>query len=174
MSPLLTQILLALLFISIGFVAGVIVTHLWLERENTTKPGEINQAVREATTGLENKSFVLEEQAFQEKVQSTSEPVALKLKNIIVPNPIDQGKAAQKTTTQSKSIVLQVDDILQEMITRDDLSRYGLRLTEDAKQGVIVWLGVERYYGISAVPDPEVRSIIQAAVAEWERRTGEK
>lgn len=68
------------------------------------------------------------------------------------------------------SIVGQIDDILQEMLATAGLKPKSIRLTEDATDGVVVWVGNERFVGTEGVPNAAVRSILKAAAAEWERR----
>jgi hypothetical protein len=69
-----------------------------------------------------------------------------------------------------KSITAQIDEILQEMLKESDRENQAIRLVEDPGGGVIVMVGLEHYDGVDAVPDPEIRSLIRSAVAEWERR----
>lgn len=71
----------------------------------------------------------------------------------------------------TKSIVEQIDDILQEMVAGTPLVEKSIRLVDEPTHGVIVWIGLEHFEGINNVPDLEVRSIIQAAVREWEKRS---
>jgi hypothetical protein len=73
-----------------------------------------------------------------------------------------------------KSIVEQIDEVLQELLEKSDLSTRAIRLVQDASHGVVVWVALEHYNGIDAVPDPEIKAVIQKAVAEWERRTERK
>ncbi|HEX7557433.1 MAG TPA: hypothetical protein VF338_12465 [Leptolinea sp.] len=73
----------------------------------------------------------------------------------------------KKTT----SMVEQIDDILQEIIKQSDAPSRNIRLKEEMKEGVIVWVGKERYIGIDTVPDQSVVDLIRAAVKEWDRRT---
>lgn len=70
-----------------------------------------------------------------------------------------------------KSIVAQIDTILQEMLAASPLAHKGVRLAEEPRQGVVVWIGLTRYASIDTVPDSDVKSAIRAAVAEWERRS---
>ncbi len=70
----------------------------------------------------------------------------------------------------SKSIVMQIEDILQDLISSGPLASQGVHLSEDLTKGVIVTVGSEKYEGIDAVPDPEIKSVIRAAVAEWEKQ----
>ena len=71
---------------------------------------------------------------------------------------------------KSKSIVAQIDDILQEMISKMQDAPKGVRLMEDIKGGVIVWVGAEKYSGIDMVSDTSIKELIKSAVAEWENR----
>lgn len=68
-----------------------------------------------------------------------------------------------------KSIVLQIEDILQAMIAGTPLAQRGLHLMEDSSRGVLVQIGLDRYVGIDAVPDPEIRDLIRSAVQKWEK-----
>lgn len=70
-----------------------------------------------------------------------------------------------------KPIVVQIDDILQEMLEGSALADRGIRLTEGANMGVIVWVGNEYFQGIDHVPDPVIAQVIRTAVTEWERRS---
>jgi hypothetical protein len=70
-----------------------------------------------------------------------------------------------------KSIVDQINDILQENLKSHPALSKGIRLAEDPREGVIVWVGLEHFTGVDAVTDPEVKGILKEAVKEWERRT---
>lgn len=83
---------------------------------------------------------------------------------VLTPTLPDAGKPA--------SIVQQINGILQEKLRETELFKRGIRLSEDPREGVIVHIGLERYVGIDAVPDAEVKAVIKAAVAEWERQSG--
>lgn len=69
------------------------------------------------------------------------------------------------------SIVQQINDILQEKLRTSGLLNRGVSLMEDPRQGVIVMVGLQRFVGIDAVTDPEIKALIKASVAEWERQT---
>ena len=71
----------------------------------------------------------------------------------------------------AKSIVQQIDNILQEMVAGTPLVEKSIRLVDEPTHGVIVWIGLQHFEGINNVPDLEVRTIIQAAVREWEKRS---
>ncbi|HEX7568007.1 MAG TPA: hypothetical protein VF355_05515 [Anaerolineaceae bacterium] len=80
---------------------------------------------------------------------------------------------AIKDTKPAKplSIVEQVDEILQEIVAGTPLATRMIRLVEDPKSGVVVWVGLEHYNGVDTVPDPDIKAILRKAGAEWERRS---
>jgi hypothetical protein len=67
-----------------------------------------------------------------------------------------------------KSIVMQIEDILQDMISTGPMANRGIHLLEDPMRGVIVSIGGEMFEGIDSVPDPTIKATIRAAVSEWE------
>jgi len=67
-----------------------------------------------------------------------------------------------------KSIVTQIDDILQAQIKGTKLADLGIRLTEAPGESVVVWIGLEHFEGINSVPDAEVLAAIRHAVQTWE------
>lgn len=75
--------------------------------------------------------------------------------------------------TPSRSIVQQVDDILQERLRNTPLNERGIRLTQDLRDGVVIWVGLERFVGLDSVPYPEVTEAVRGAVKEWEETTGQ-
>lgn len=80
--------------------------------------------------------------------------------------PAPKGK--EEAAPAAKSIVLQIEDILQDMIAGTELAERGIHLMEDPVRGVIVQVGLDNYEGIDAVPDPQIKGVIQSAVQEWE------
>lgn len=81
-------------------------------------------------------------------------------------HPAPAGTAAP--LVGAKSIVMQIEDILQDMLVGNPLEIRGIHLTEDPGRGVMVSIGGQNYEGIDVVPDPEIRAIIRAAVSQWE------
>jgi hypothetical protein len=70
--------------------------------------------------------------------------------------------------TAGKSMVMQIEDILQDMLAGSPLRKRGIHLMEDPIRGVIVSLDGEMYEGIEGVPDEEVKAFIRSAVAAWD------
>ena len=79
--------------------------------------------------------------------------------------------AAEPTTPfRDMSIAAQVDEILQEMLEGTELEDRGIRLMELPGQGMMVMVGLEKFDAVSDVPYDDIRTIIQRAVAAWERK----
>ncbi len=77
---------------------------------------------------------------------------------------------SSSTVSSGKSIVAQIDAILQEKLAVSALKHRGIRLMESPNGGMTIWVGLESYTAIDDVPDAEVVAVIRAAVQEWERR----
>jgi hypothetical protein len=73
------------------------------------------------------------------------------------------------SSTGNKSIVMQIDDVLQDMLAQDPSTSKPVHLSEDPKRGVIVSVGAIEYEGIDMVPDYAVQAQIRAAVAAGEK-----
>jgi hypothetical protein len=71
---------------------------------------------------------------------------------------------------EAKTIVAQIDEILQEMLVNGPMAERKIRLLEMPNQGVVVRVGLDQYPGIEAVPDPEIRNLIRQAVSTWEAK----
>ena len=69
-----------------------------------------------------------------------------------------------------KSIVSQIDEILQDQVVGTALAGRGIKLCEAPGNDVTVWIGQEQFQGIDAVPDAEVLAAIRLAVKTWEEQ----
>lgn len=85
------------------------------------------------------------------------------------PAAVPRGASPAVQISAGKSIVEQIDEILQEMLPGTPLVNRGIHLSEDPVRGVIVQVGLEFYEGIESVPDPEIKKILREAAATWER-----
>lgn len=73
----------------------------------------------------------------------------------------------------AKSIVEQIDDILQENLQGTHLEERGIKLQEGPDRGMVIEVGLNKYSDIDSIPDEAVRQIIRVSIAEWESRAGE-
>ena len=79
--------------------------------------------------------------------------------------------AGEETTPEPalESIIQQINKVLQNRLATSAFKDRGIQLTEGAGGIVIIKDGTNSYEGIEAVPDLQVKAIIQQAVADWER-----
>jgi hypothetical protein len=77
---------------------------------------------------------------------------------------------APQPETRPKSIISQIDEVLQEKLTALHLLERKIHLVETPDQGMAVQVGVVHYESIEAVPDDETRSLLRSAIQEWEYR----
>jgi len=76
-----------------------------------------------------------------------------------------------KISQNPKSIVSQVNDILQEKIKGTPLAQRGIELTENPDHTMLVVVGLNRYEGVEVVPDEEIKALIRHCVSEWSNQT---
>ncbi|OGO75923.1 MAG: hypothetical protein A3K41_17560 [Chloroflexi bacterium RIFOXYD12_FULL_57_15] len=68
------------------------------------------------------------------------------------------------------SMVAQIDEILQARLAIGPLAERGIKLQESPEGAVIVMVDAQKFEGVGEVTDPEVQSVIRAAIAEWEQK----
>lgn len=81
-----------------------------------------------------------------------------------------EAEEAAEPVMKELSITEQISEILEEMLEGTPLKEKGIKLLENPQTGVDVWIGLDRYSGIDAVPDPAVKELIRKAVIRWEER----
>ena len=80
------------------------------------------------------------------------------------------GAAQKEEPLAPRTMVGQIDAILQISLAGTPLAQRGIRLEETPGGGVTVVVGLNRYVGVGEVPDPEVQAVIRSAIAEWEKK----
>lgn len=71
---------------------------------------------------------------------------------------------------KSMSIVAMIDEVLQAKLQSSTLYNRNIRLEEGSMGEVIVYVGANRYTGVDAVPDEEIRALIKSAINDWEKK----
>ena len=71
---------------------------------------------------------------------------------------------------KAPSIVGMIDEVLQKKLENSPLAGKRIRLEEGSVGEVIVFVGALRYSGVDAVPDEDIKAIIRAAIAEWDKK----
>jgi hypothetical protein len=75
----------------------------------------------------------------------------------------------RKPKINMKSIVEQIDDVLQTKLAATVFAQKDIHLVEIPGGGVAVQIDRDRYEGVDAVPDPEVQALIRQAVTDWDK-----
>jgi hypothetical protein len=81
------------------------------------------------------------------------------------------GTDVPSTRIVSASIAVQVNTILQKKLKGTPLESRGICLMELPGQEMVVMIGMDKYDSVNAVPDDEIRGVIQSAVNEWLARS---
>lgn len=68
------------------------------------------------------------------------------------------------------SIVQQIDSVLQKKLEGTPLEGAGIRLQESANGDLEVFVGLQKFTSIDDVTDEKIKSVIRAAIAEWESK----
>ena len=77
----------------------------------------------------------------------------------------EEAPAAAPTT-----MVGQINAILQTRIANTKFADLGVTMIESPAGGVYVYVGLNKFEGVDAVPDEEVKTVIRAAISEWEKK----
>ena len=111
------------------------------------------------------------------KTESTAQPLRPAAPAPVVPQPptkVEKKTGAPTTETVQPepvldSIIQQIDKVLQAKLETSAFKDRGVQLIEGPGGIVIVKDGINRYEGVDAIPDPEIKNLIRQAVADWEK-----
>ena len=103
------------------------------------------------------------------QVVTPAEPA---VKPVSVAFSMTQPKPKTDPATEFKllSMVKQIDVVLQRRIAGTALEPYDIHLQDAPSGGLEVLIGEKKYDTIDDVPDPNIKSAIRAAIAEWEQK----
>ena len=85
------------------------------------------------------------------------------------PAAVEAQPVAPAVEVQNQTIVEQINAALQDMLPGTAYEMRGLNLQDDQQNGVLVYVGSEKYNSIEAVPYPDAQDLIRRAVTEWEQ-----
>jgi len=101
------------------------------------------------------------------------EPVTLRQALVSNPFKISVPSSKQKPPSAPKSIVEQIDEILQTKLANSPYGNQEIKL-EEIPDGMAVLVGSLRFEGIDAVPDPTIRALIKESAREWNEKVSRK
>jgi hypothetical protein len=119
----------------------------------------------ERTSQILTEQLRLADQSPEESESDFIEPVRVDVNEIVTRAVNPKSKVKEKP----KSIVEQVDEILQKRLANSPYSKRLIRLVDAPGGGVEVLVDAKKYEGVGDVPDLEVRDFIQECVKEWEK-----
>jgi hypothetical protein len=69
-----------------------------------------------------------------------------------------------------KSVLEEIDEILQKKIAGTDFARRGLKVETHADGTALFMLDGQGYHSVDELPDTQARSLVQQVVQEWEKK----
>lgn len=106
------------------------------------------------------------------RVQPTPQPVRPASRpSLFAPIAIKTEKPAEaeKPKVNLKSIVEQIDDVLQAKLPATIYKDQDIHLLDAPGGAVLVQIDDEKFDGIDAVSDPEIKRLIRQAISDWEK-----
>ncbi len=69
-----------------------------------------------------------------------------------------------------KTVLEEIDDILQAKIADTALAKRGLKVSADSSGAALFFLDGKSYSGAEELPEAEAQAVVKAAIQEWERK----
>jgi hypothetical protein len=141
---------------------------IWLNVDNITSRLGITRPadpVVEKPSQLIAEQLLVDDQPAAIPDSDSVEPIRVDVTEIVTRAVNPKIKVKEKP----KSIVEQVDEILQKRLATSPYSHRLIRLVDAQGGGVEVLVDAQKYDGVGDVPDPDVRDFIQQCVKEWEK-----
>jgi len=136
----------------------------WLEHKPVTAPPPPSLSSFKATPAADTR---------QGASINIASPVSQSVSQVASPQPLNPAPAPKKDdkpATAPTSMVGQINAILQLRIANTKLATQGVTMIESPSGGVFVYVGLNKFEGVDAVPDEDIKAAIRAAIAEWERK----
>ncbi|MDW8226800.1 MAG: hypothetical protein RMJ60_03290 [Anaerolineales bacterium] len=149
---------------------------LWLEMngQRLERKQDLQDRQKKALEQLLSELHFVDEPVQPTELQTA--PSTSSSRAFVPPAPPSQSRPVSVVlpTTQApsglKSIVEQIDEVLQDRLSRSPLfAGRNIRLIEGRNGIVLVEVDHQRFEGIDAVPDVQIRALIRQAITEWEK-----
>jgi len=140
---------------------------IWLNVDNITNRSGAAQSTKLGTEKpplIKSELLLDDDQSHDLPETDIIEPVRVDISEIVIRAVNPKKKEKEKP----KSIVEQVDEILQKRLAGSPFSDRLISLVDASGGGVEVLVDDKKYEGVGDVPDPDVRNFIQECVKEWE------
>jgi seryl-tRNA synthetase len=198
MGNLATLLTVALVCAAFGFVAGSMLTSIWIDRHSRPsrsrrkleKPGDefarILLGDNNNSTSLEIDGEVYTSSHYpdakmMEKLKPASELMSQWLqKNEVMPvkkkiagmeAKTGKMKSSAKESaekTEVHDMLFEINNIIQKILENSSDSERKIRIAREGTTGVSFWVGETSYTTLDDIPDNHVRDLIKGAVADWE------
>lgn len=102
--------------------------------------------------------------------QATPTPPPKRINPLLGFRTLVESEVKKPEPLLQNNIISLIDEVLQKKLETSPLSDKKIRLEAGPIGEVIVYVGSARYSGVDEVPDPAIRSIIQDAIAQWNKQ----
>lgn len=103
--------------------------------------------------------------------QAPSADAATFLKQLRQRGASSSARVSTPPSSKPSLLVEEINDLVQERLQRQpDLADRSIRLTSDLDGSLLIYVGQESFSSVSEIPNAEIRTLIQAAIHDWESR----